>query len=176
MEPVPGPDLLALCCTSKGLTGDWGMAIILLTVAIRLILTAAHLEADQVHGRAAADPAEDQGAAGEVQGRQREAAGRDTQVLLRRTRSIRSAVACPLLLQMPIFFALYGVLGARQPKLGSCCTYLTEHREIGTFYQIIPDVAKTPQMVWNTHNYLMAASPTFSSSCCSASACGCPRL
>ena len=27
--------------------------------------------------------------------------------------------------------------------------------EIGTFYQIIPDISKTAQMVWSSHNYLV---------------------
>jgi YidC/Oxa1 family membrane protein insertase len=62
----------------------------------------------------------------------------------------------PLLLQMPILFALYGVLGGKAPKLGLMLSYLAKNHEIGTFYQIIPDVAKTPQMVWNTGNYLSA--------------------
>jgi YidC/Oxa1 family membrane protein insertase len=54
---------------------------------------------------------------------------------------------------MPVLFALYGVLGTRNPAL--MINYLSQHHEIGTFYQIIPNVALTPQMVWNSHNYVM---------------------
>jgi YidC/Oxa1 family membrane protein insertase len=70
----------------------------------------------------------------------------------------------PLLLQFPILIALYGVLGQKMVKvngqsvvhLGKMLQYLKDHGQIGTFYSIIPDISKTPQMVWATHNYVAA--------------------
>ena len=64
----------------------------------------------------------------------------------------------PMLIQMPILFALYGVLGQHTTKgkivLGPMLQYLADHHTVGTFYRIIPDIAKTPQSVWASHDYL----------------------
>lgn len=64
-----------------------------------------------------------------------------------------------MLIQMPILFALYGVLGQHTTKgkvvLGPMLQYLADHHTVGTFYGIIPDIAKTPQSVWASHDYVM---------------------
>ena len=60
------------------------------------------------------------------------------------------------MLQMPVLFALYSVLGRRGKQPGLMLQYLQDHGQVGTFYHIIPNIALTPQAVWNTHNYVMA--------------------
>jgi YidC/Oxa1 family membrane protein insertase len=139
----------------KGLTGDWGMAIILLTVAIRLILlpltwkqTKSMVELQRIQPKIK-----------ELQEKYKD----DKEKLQEETLKFYSenkvnpfGGCLPLVLQMPILFALYGVLGGKEPQLGFMLDYLKVHGEIGTFYQIIPNVALTPQMVWNTHNYVAA--------------------
>jgi YidC/Oxa1 family membrane protein insertase len=139
----------------KNLTGDWGMAIILLTVAIRLILlpltwkqTKSMVELQRIQPKIKALQ--------EKYKDDKEKLQEETLKFYQENKVNPFGGCLPLLLQMPILFALYGVLGGRAPKLGRMLTYLAEHHEIGTFYQIIPDVAKTPQMVWSTGNYLSA--------------------
>jgi len=135
-------------------TGDWGMAIILLTVAIRLILlpltwkqTKSMVELQRIQPKIK-----------ELQTKYKDDKEKLQEETLKfyQENKVNPFGGClPLLLQMPILFALYGVLGGREPHLGLMLSYLSQHHAVGTFYQIIPDVAKTPQMVWNTHNYVM---------------------
>jgi YidC/Oxa1 family membrane protein insertase len=50
---------------------------------------------------------------------------------------------------------LYSVLGGTPGKPGLMMKYLAQNGEVGSFYQIIPNISLTPQQVWNTHNYVM---------------------
>ena len=56
----------------------------------------------------------------------------------------------PLLLQFPILIALYRVLGGTPEKPGLMMAYLAKHGEVGSFYQIIPNISLTPAGVWAT--------------------------
>jgi len=136
----------------RGLTGDWGMSIILLTVAIRLVLlpltwkqTKSMVELQRIQPKIK-----------ELQEKYKDDKEKLQEETLKyyQENKVNPFGGClPLVLQMPVLFALYGVLGTRAPAL--MLGYLTQHHQIGTFYQIIPDLAKTPQMVWSSHNYLM---------------------
>ena len=55
----------------------------------------------------------------------------------------------PLLLQMPLLIALYQVLGGTAKKPGMLLKYLAENDMIGRFFFLIPDIAKTPAMVFS---------------------------
>jgi YidC/Oxa1 family membrane protein insertase len=135
------------------LTGDWGMAIILLTIAIRIILlpltwkqTKSMVELQRIQPKIK-----------QLQEKYKDDKEKLQEETLKfyQENKVNPFGGClPLLLQMPILFALYGVLGGRSPKLGLMLQYLSDHHQIGTFYMLIPDIAKTPQMVFNTHNYI----------------------
>jgi len=138
----------------EGITGDWGMAIILLTVGIRVILlpltwkqTKSMVELQRIQPKIK-----------ELQEKHKDDKEKLQEETLKfyQENKVNPFGGClPLVLQMPILFALYGVLGGKAPKLGLMLQYLADHHAVGTFYQIIPNVALTPQMVWNSHNYVM---------------------
>jgi YidC/Oxa1 family membrane protein insertase len=135
------------------LTGDWGMAIILLTIAIRVVLlpltwrqTKSMVELQRIQPKIK-----------ELQEKYKD----DQQKLQEETlkfyqeNKVNPFGGClPLILQMPILFALYGVLGGREPHLGKMLDYLQKTHQTGTFYQLIPNIAKTPESVWQTHAYV----------------------
>jgi YidC/Oxa1 family membrane protein insertase len=56
---------------------------------------------------------------------------------------------------MPILFALYGVLGLGNAKSGPglMIKHLIATHEIGTFYALVPDISKTPKMIWTLHGF-----------------------
>jgi len=141
----------------KGITNDWGMAIILLTIAIRLILlpltwkqtkSMVEMQRVQPHLKALQDKYKDD----------KEKLQEETLKLYSENKVNPFGGCLPLLLQFPVLIALYSVLGPGNPKKGEpglMIKYLTEHSEVGSFFHIIPDISLTPQQVWNTHNYLM---------------------
>lgn len=135
----------------KNVTGDWGMAIILLTVAIRLILvpltwkqTKSMMELQRIQPKIK-----------QLQEKYKDDKEKLQEETLKfyQENKVNPFGGClPLLLQMPVLFALYGVLGTRQPAI--MLTYLKQHKEIGTFYHIVPDLAKTAQSMWTPHGLL----------------------
>ncbi len=55
----------------------------------------------------------------------------------------------PLLLQMPLFIALIGVLGGTLQKPGNLLAHLIAHPTISkAFWVVLPDITKTPQAVY----------------------------
>ncbi len=55
----------------------------------------------------------------------------------------------PLLLQMPIFIALYNVLGGTPEKPGKLLAYLSAHPGVSkAFWIILPDITLSPGRVW----------------------------
>jgi YidC/Oxa1 family membrane protein insertase len=128
----------------EGFTGSWGMAIILLTVAIRIVLlpltwkqTKSMVELQRIQPKIK-----------ELQEKYKDDKEKLQEETLKfyQENKVNPFGGClPLILQMPILFALYGVLG----KGGKMLQYLSEKGQVGTFYGIIPDIAKTPQMMWN---------------------------
>jgi YidC/Oxa1 family membrane protein insertase len=140
----------------KGFTGDWGMAIILLTVCIRLALTPltwkqtksmVELQRIQPKIKELNEKYKDD----------KEKLQEETLKFYQENKVNPFGGCLPLVLQMPILIALYGVLGLGNQKTGKpglMIQYLTEHHLTGGFYQIIPDISKTPMMIWNTHNYV----------------------
>jgi len=137
----------------KSLTGDWGMAIILLTIGIRILLlpltwkqTKSMVELQRIQPKIKALQ--------EKYKDDKEKLQEETLKFYQENKVNPFGGCLPLLLQMPILFALYGVLGGRAPKLGLMLKYLSEHHAVGTFYQIIPNIALTPQMVWASGDYV----------------------
>jgi YidC/Oxa1 family membrane protein insertase len=142
----------------RGLTGDWGMAIILVTLAIRLILlpltwkqTKSMVELQRIQPKIK-----------ELQVKYKDDKEKLQEETLKfyQENKVNPFGGClPLLLQMPVLFALYGVLGARPPAF--MLNYLSHphpgfpHGETGTFYWLIPDISKTPQSLWDVHHPLV---------------------
>ena len=162
MPQIPGWDqfqnlLFQALLYLKGFTGDWGMAIILLTIAIRVVLlpltwkqTKSMVELQRIQPKIK-----------ELQTKYKDDKEKLQEETLKfyQENKVNPFGGClPLILQMPILFALYGVLGGREPNLGKMLKYLAQQRpvEIGTFYHIIPNIAKTPQAMWDLHNPLPA--------------------
>ena len=147
----------------EGITHDWGMAIILLTVAIRVVLlpltwkqTKSMVEMQRIQPQIKALQ--------EKHKDDKEKLQEETMKFYQENKVNPFGGCLPLLLQFPILIALYGVLGQKTVKVNGVATVklglMLEHiqktGQIGTFYGIIPNIAKTPQMVWQTHNYLGA--------------------
>jgi YidC/Oxa1 family membrane protein insertase len=149
----------------EGITGDWGMAIILLTIAIRVLLlpltwkqTKSMVEMQRIQPKIK-----------ELQEKYKDDKEKLQEETLKfyQENKVNPFGGClPLLLQMPILIALYGVLGLGKPgQPGLMIAYLQSKGITGSFYQIIPNVSLTPQMVWNgawgvasaSHNYLALA-------------------
>lgn len=140
-----------------GMVGDWGMAIILLTVSIRIVLlpltwkqTKSMLEMQRIQPKIK-----------ELQVKYKDDKEKLQEETLKfyQENKVNPFGGClPALLQMPVFFALYSVLGYIQVKdkvqPGLLVSLLQETHTKGTFYGIIPDIAISPNTVWAAHNYL----------------------
>ena len=136
----------------EGITHDWGMAIILLTVAIRVLLlpltwkqTKSMVEMQRIQPKIKELNAKYKDDKEKLQ--------EETLKFYQENKVNPFGGCLPLVLQMPVLFALYGVLGLGNTKTGHpglMIQYLRDHGLTGSFYQLIPDIAKTPQMVWNT--------------------------
>ncbi|NTU70503.1 MAG: YidC/Oxa1 family membrane protein insertase [Coriobacteriia bacterium] len=140
----------------EGITNDWGMAIILLTLAIRMMLlpltwkqtkSMVEMQRVQPHLKALQEKYKDD----------KEKLQEETLKFYSENKVNPFGGCLPLLLQFPVLIALYGVLGPGNPKKGQpglMIDYLAKHGEVGTFYGIIPDISKTPAAVWASHDYI----------------------
>jgi len=138
-----------------GLTHDWGMAIILLTLAIRLLLlpltwkqtkSMVEMQRVQPHLKALQEKYKDD----------KEKLQEETLKFYSENKVNPFGGCLPLLLQFPVLIALYSVLGpGKVGKPGLMIKYLTEHGQIGSFYHIIPNISLTPKQVWATGDYMM---------------------
>jgi YidC/Oxa1 family membrane protein insertase len=140
-----------------GMVGDWGMAIILLTVSIRIVLlpltwkqTKSMLEMQRIQPKIK-----------ELQVKykdDKEKLQEETMKFYQENKVNPLGGCLPALLQMPVFFALYSVLGYRmvdkQPVPGPLVKLLQEQHATGTFYGIIPDISISPNTMWVAHHYV----------------------
>jgi YidC/Oxa1 family membrane protein insertase len=141
-----------------GMVGDWGLAIILLTVAIRIVLlpltwkqTKSMLEMQRIQPKIK-----------ELQVKYKDDKEKLQEETLKfyQENKVNPLGGClPALLQMPVFFALYSVLGYVQVKgkaqPGMLVSLLQQQHTKGTFYGIIPDISISPSTVWAAHDYLV---------------------
>ena len=150
------------------LTGDWGVAIILLTVAIRILIlpltikqTASMYEMQKIQPKIKALQAKYKDDKEKLQ---------EETLKFYSENKVNPLGGClPLLLQMPVFFALFQVLRTQLPEGAS-------------FLGIIPNLGLTPIRGLLGRGQLRASSPASSPlsptsfwSCCSRSASGFPR-
>lgn len=136
-----------------GLTHDWGMAIILLTVGIRLALlpltwkqtkSMVEMQRVQPHLKALQVKYKDD----------KEKLSEETMKFYSENKVNPFGGCLPLLLQMPVLYALWGVLGpGKKNAPGLMIQYFAEHNQIGAFLHIIPDISKAPKEVWSAPNH-----------------------
>lgn len=139
----------------EGFVGDWGMAIIVLTVLVRLALmpltikqTKSMYELQKIQPKIK-----------ELQVKYKDDKEKLQEETLKfyQDNKVNPFGGClPMLLQMPLLIALYQVLGGTEKNPGLLMDYLSEGGRIGSFYFLIPDIAKTPSMVFSEQGVLAA--------------------
>lgn len=144
----------ALLYLQTSITHDWGMAIILLTLLLRVLLlpltwkqtkSMVEMQRIQPHIKALNEKYKDD----------KEKLQEETLKFYSENKVNPLGGCLPLLLQMPILFALYSVLGPGKPgNPGLMLKHLLATGEVGRFYQIIPDLSMTPKAMWATGNYV----------------------
>lgn len=124
--------------------GDWGLAIIILTILFRLLLWP--LTVKQVKSTYEMQKVQPQIKA--IQTKYADDKEKQQEELMKfySEHKVNPFASClPMLLQMPIFIALYGVLG---PK-GQMATHLAGG-EPGSFFFILPNLMKSASDVFST--------------------------
>jgi YidC/Oxa1 family membrane protein insertase len=131
----------------ESFVGDWGLAIIVLTVMVRLALmpltikqTKSMYEMQRIQPKIK-----------ELQKKyanDKEKLQEETLKFYQENKVNPFGGCLPLILQMPLLIALYQVLGGTAKNPGIMLTYLAEHDMVGRFLFLIPDIAKTPAMVF----------------------------
>ncbi|MBI5231948.1 MAG: YidC/Oxa1 family membrane protein insertase [Coriobacteriales bacterium] len=131
----------------EALVGDWGVAIILLTIIVRVLLipltwkqTKSMYEMQRIQPQLK-----------ELQEKYKNDKEKQQEEVLKfyQEHKVNPFGGClPLILQLPIFFALFAVLGGRPEKPGALMKFLAEAGQTANFLFVIPDIAKTPQAVF----------------------------
>ena len=130
--------------------GDWGLAIIVLTVMVRLALmpltikqTKSMYEMQRIQPKIK-----------ELQKKyadDKEKLQEETLKFYQENKVNPFGGCLPLILQMPLLIALYQVLGGTANRPGIMMQYLAENDLVGRFFFLIPDIAKTPAMVFKVN-------------------------
>lgn len=139
-----------------GVVGDWGMAIIVLTVLVRLALmpltikqTKSMYELQRIQPKIK-----------ELQKKyadDKEKLQEETLKFYQENKVNPFGGCLPLILQMPLLFALYQVLGGTEKNPGTMLKFFEANPEIGRqFFFLIPDIAKTPSAVFQAQGLLAA--------------------
>lgn len=141
----------------EAVVGDWGLAIIVLTVLVRLVLmpltikqTKSMYEMQRIQPKIK-----------ELQKKYADDKEKQQEETLKfyQENKVNPFGGClPMLLQMPLLFALYAVLGGTQAKPGLLMQFLANNNEIGKFLFLIPDISSTPSSVFKSGG-LVAALP-----------------
>jgi YidC/Oxa1 family membrane protein insertase len=140
--------IFQLLVAIEGVVGDWGLAIIVLTVMVRLLLmpltikqTKSMYEMQRIQPKIK-----------ELQKKYKDDKEKLQEETLKfyQENKVNPFGGClPLLLQMPLLIALYQVLGGTAKKPGLLLAYLSESGTVGRFLFLIPDIAKTPSGVFS---------------------------
>jgi YidC/Oxa1 family membrane protein insertase len=137
-----------------GVVGDYGVAIILLTVAMRIVLmpltvkqTKSMYEMQRIQPKIKELQKKYKGDKEKLQ--------EETLKFYQENKVNPFGGCLPLILQMPIFIALFQVLAGKKPP--SLTLYLAAHPGISkNFLFILPDITMTPQMVFKSDGLLAA--------------------
>lgn len=136
-------DFLAQCITFfEGFVGDWGLAILILTIIVRLLL----LPLTFKQMKSMAEMQRVQPLLQEMQTRYANDPQRLNEEMMKfySEHKFNPLAGClPMLLQMPIFFALFSVLRYKLP-------------EDAAFYGILPNLTLSPSQVLSAQGFLPA--------------------
>ncbi len=135
--------------------GDWGLAIVVLTVIVRLALmpltikqTKSMLEMQSIQPKIK-----------ELQKKyadDKEKLQEETLKFYQDNKVNPFGGCLPMLLQMPLLFALYQVIGGTTKSPGLLMKHLAETDTIGKFYFLIPDISLTPSVVFSEQGIVAA--------------------
>lgn len=136
----------------EAFTGDWGLAIITLTVLMRLLLWP--ITAKQV--KATYDMQKVQPEMKKIQAKYADNKEKQNEEMMKlyAEHKVNPFSSClPMLLQMPIFIALYQVLGGTAEKPGQLMQHLAD-TGVGSFFGIITNLSLSPSAVFKSGNYI----------------------
>lgn len=139
----------------EGVVGDWGLAIIVLTVLVRIALMPLTIK----QTRSMYELQRIQPKIKELQKKyadDKEKLQEETLKYYQENKVNPFGGCLPTLIQMPLLIMLYQVLGGTADKPGAMLEYFQESGLVGSFYGLIPDIAKTPSAVWSAEGLLAA--------------------
>jgi len=135
---------------------DWGLAIIVLTILLRLILTPLTIK----QTKSMYEMQRVQPLIKELQKKyadDKEKLQEETLKLYQEHKVNPFGGCLPLILQMPVFIALYRVLGkVGKGAPGLMMAYLLANKTVGSFYGIIPNIVLTPAEMYKAQGLLPA--------------------
>lgn len=127
--------------------GDWGLAIITLTVIIRLALMPLTIK----QTRSMFELQRIQPKIKELQKKyadDKEKLQEETLKFYQENKVNPFGGCLPTLLQMPVLILLYQVLGGTAENPGPLIKYLRSEQLVGSFFNLVPDISKTPAAVF----------------------------
>lgn len=130
-----------------GFVGDWGLAIIVLTVLFRLVLMPLTIK----QTRSMYEMQRIQPKIKELQAKyadDKEKLQEETLKFYQENKVNPLGGCLPALLQMPLFIALYQVLGTTKNGPGLLLEHLTATKATGSFFALIPDISIAPKAVF----------------------------
>ncbi len=141
-------------------TGDYGAAIILLTVSIRLLMVPLTVK----QTRSMYELQRIQPKIKQLQKKyknDKEKLQEETLKFYQENKINPFGGCLPLLLQMPVFIALYQVLGGTAERPGLFLEYIAglpevQQEAMRRFWIILPDLTATPSSVWSANGILAA--------------------
>jgi YidC/Oxa1 family membrane protein insertase len=144
----------------EGVAGDWGLAIIVLTVLVRLALMPLTVK----QTRSMYELQRIQPKIKELQKKYKDNKEKLQEETLKfyQENKVNPFGGClPLLLQMPIFIALFQVIGGTEAKPGLMLRYLdalpvAQQAAAKSFWIILPDITQTPSAVFTADGILTA--------------------
>lgn len=148
----------------QSFVGDWGLAIIVLTVLIRMLLWP--LTAKQVKGTYELQKVTPE--IKKIQEKYADDKEKQQEELMKfyAEHKVNPFSSClPMILQMPIFLALYQILGPVSAKTAKTVSeaalakinlgaYLSAHDTTGSIFGFIPDLTVSPSAMFKTGNYV----------------------
>lgn len=139
----------------EAFVGDWGLAIVALTVLVRVALMPLTIK----QTRSMYELQRIQPKIKELQKKYANDKEKLQEETLRfyQENKINPFGGClPMLLQMPLFIALYQVLGGTAAHPGLLLEHLKDTGEVGRLLFLIPDISKTPSAVFNQDGAIAA--------------------
>lgn len=156
--------IFAILLWIQSFVGDWGLAIIVLTVLIRMLLWP--LTAKQV--KATYELQKVTPEIKRIQEKYADDKEKQQEELMKfyAEHKVNPFSSClPMILQMPIFIALYQVLGPVTDKMAKTMSetalakinlsgYLKLHESTGSIFGLIPDLTSSPASVFKTGDFV----------------------